>query len=110
MSVYIKGMEMPQNCRECPHEQPYDGYNCAINEKSYSWGLSSRPSDCPLIPVPDHGRLIDADALCNRLLTAWDTADKEKKTLISAVMADVVTPIVVGTPTIIPSDREDGAE
>ena len=59
------------------------------------------------IPVPDHGRLIDADALCNRLLTAWGTADKEKKTLISAVMADVVTPIVVGTPTIIPADNED---
>ena len=67
MSVYIKGMEMPQTCRDCPLEQPYDGYNCAINKKSYSWALSDRPSDCPLIPVPPHGRCIDADALAKML-------------------------------------------
>ena len=63
MGVYIKDMEMPKTCRECPLEQSHDRYNCAITGKSYSWALSDRPSDCPIAPVPKHGRLVDADAL-----------------------------------------------
>ena len=58
-------------------------------------------------PLPkSHGRLIDADELCNALLTKWETADKEKEVMICAVMADIVTPIVVGQNTIIEADTE----
>ena len=58
-------------------------------------------------PLPKgHGRLIDADELCNALLTKWETADKEKEVMICAVMADIVTPIVVGQDTIIEADSE----
>lgn len=63
MSVLIKGMEMPKSCSDCPLEDPYDGYNCRITGRGYNWGLIERPSDCPIIWVPPHGRLIDADAL-----------------------------------------------
>ena len=45
-------------------------------------------------------RYIDADELCEALLKRWDTADKLAQKLISEVMADVVTPIVVGMPYI----------
>ena len=45
-------------------------------------------------------RLIDADVLCDRLIGAWNTAEKESEQLICGVMAKVVTPIVVGTPTV----------
>ena len=45
-------------------------------------------------------RLIDADELSERLMTAWDTADLEGKKTVSEVMAKVVVPIVVGTRTI----------
>ena len=68
MSILIKGMEMPPNCRQCSlYLQSMDSErnvyeNCAITAKSYNWGLTTRPSDCPLAPVPPHGRLIDADA------------------------------------------------
>lgn len=63
MSVLITGMEMPKSCRDCGIEQEgfwcgaLDGYQntrCFTNE---------RREDCPLVPVPPHGRLIDADAL-----------------------------------------------
>ena len=50
-------------------------------------------------------RLIDAEVLSERLLTAWNTADKEKKTEISDVMAFVVTPILVDTPTAYDIDK-----
>ena len=53
MSVYIPGMEMPNNCRDCPLEDAYEGYNCRIVEKSANWGLEGRPSWCPLVPAAD---------------------------------------------------------
>lgn len=45
-------------------------------------------------------RLIDIDKLCNDLMERWSIADKKKEDLIRAVMADVVTPIVVSQPTV----------
>ena len=45
-------------------------------------------------------RLIDADRLCNDLMERWSIADKKKEDTIRAVMADVVTPIVVSQPTV----------
>lgn len=45
-------------------------------------------------------RLIDIDRLCNDLAKRWSIADKKKEDLIRAVMADVVTPIVVSQPTV----------
>ena len=46
------------------------------------------------------GRLIDASALCEALMTRWSIADKNAEKMIQEVMADVVTPIVVSQPTI----------
>ena len=64
MSVLIKDMEMPKNCDECPCYYETEGAwqnecqvlreECAISE--------GRPSWCPLVEIPPHGRLIDADA------------------------------------------------
>lgn len=50
-------------------------------------------------------KLIDANELENRLLTAWYTADKEKRTEITNVIASVITPIVVGMPTAYDIDK-----
>ena len=59
--IYIKGMGMPKSCRDCGIEQEgfwcgaLDGYQntrCFTNE---------RREDCPLVPVPPHGRLIIED-------------------------------------------------
>ena len=43
-------------------------------------------------------RLIDADVLAERLMNAWDC--ESAGSVISAVMADVVVPICVSTPTV----------
>lgn len=65
--IYIKGMEMPKNCSECAFCGYYGNgeHMCDIRDKAveYESAKTSRRDDCPLIPVPDHGRLIDADAL-----------------------------------------------
>lgn len=58
MDVYIKGMVMPKSCEECLFNT---AGVCIINR-------ALEPDDelthsCPLVGVPPHGRLIDADAL-----------------------------------------------
>ena len=55
--IYIKGRKPPVSCddcwvSDCPNDEHIDGYR-----------MMDRPTYCPLVPVPDHGRLIDADAL-----------------------------------------------
>lgn len=62
MSILIKGMEMPTSCYECAIKS-WDGeYDvCPFSGiRALSIGIQN---DCPLVPVPPHGRLIDADAL-----------------------------------------------
>jgi hypothetical protein len=65
MSVLIKGIEMPENCWDC---SLLNASSCPC--KNYSSALeytTSRHPDCPLIHIPPHGRLIDADALVEDL-------------------------------------------
>lgn len=44
-------------------------------------------------------KYINADKLCEDLMTRWKIADKEKEKEIQSIMADVVVPIVVGQPS-----------
>ena len=62
MSILIKGMEMPRSCNECP--MSVDGY-CVCVKHTNGDALNRHyiPLWCPLIEIPPHGRLIDADAL-----------------------------------------------
>ena len=56
MSILIKSMEMPHDCLEC-----YVAQFC----KEYEDEENKRPYGCPLVDVSTpHGRLIDADKLC----------------------------------------------
>ena len=62
MSVIVKGMKIPKNCLECKLKLwEYDEYYCPFS------GISAlcigRQTDCPLVEIPPHGRLIDADAI-----------------------------------------------
>lgn len=65
MSILIQGMEMPKNCRICPcfqydmFDDDIDGYCKALKTKIMN--RSKHHPDCPLIELPPHGRLIDAD-------------------------------------------------
>ena len=64
MSILIKGMEMPKTCGECRFS--VDGWCYAIASNDDQPGYIKpyeKAKWCPLVPVPPHGRLIDADAL-----------------------------------------------
>lgn len=71
--IYIPGMEMPDRCFSCPlcNIEPNGESSCAkslgpvieYKEIDVETAIDTRPDWCPLVPVPAHGRLIDADAL-----------------------------------------------
>ena len=88
MSILIKGMEMPTSCWDCPCINGENGY-CQLR-KEYVYG--EIPRSCPLVPVPPHGRLIDADALI--------AAHKQVCSLDMKFNLDLA-------PTIIPSDHKE---
>ena len=79
MSILIKGMEMPPNCMDCPFKG-FDraggrGNICTINDSITLHAVLDgvdikfvRMGDCPLVPVPSHGRLGDLDALMQHVV------------------------------------------
>ena len=76
MSILIK-IEIPKGCWACPFAVGKH-YECLFTKKSYNWGLTTRPSDCPLIEVQSpHGRLIDADAFDERVRVAGGMSEEE---------------------------------
>ena len=72
MSVLIKGLKMPKECRECKMLTYYSTSGCSmcdIAEKALARNFKpipfdGRPDWCPLVEIPEpHGTLIDRDAL-----------------------------------------------
>ena len=68
MSVYIPGIDMPKSCNECRffvdawcYALEVDDWRNAYNKPQEG----KRLDGCPLIPVPDHGRLGDLDDVIN---------------------------------------------
>lgn len=74
MGIYVKGMEMPKNCNECPLCF-YEGQAIcccralpAIEDGEILKPWKNKRKDCPLVEIEvPHGRLIDAVALRTRM-------------------------------------------
>jgi len=80
MGIYIQGMEMPADCRNCLMKQ-YETYygqtwcradksNRLLADNYKTIPFDGRPDWCPLIEIEPHGRLIDVDGL--EPDTEWD--------------------------------------
>lgn len=59
MGVYIPDMKLPSSCLMC--DIPVRVQPCPVDHDNVSNYKTSRHPACPLIHVPPHGRLIDAD-------------------------------------------------
>ena len=106
--IYIPNKTMPKDCPMClvAHWSITDGFcGCDIvNGKKHAMKTepgyaesNTRPDWCPLIEVPDHGRLIDADAIFDAFYNQYE----DNESLANWAMA-----IVNNAPTVIPADRE----
>lgn len=71
MSILIKGMAMPERCIYCELcSIKVIGHHTAsiiCKHNGEEIALHGRREDCPLIELPPHGRLIDADALIKQM-------------------------------------------
>ena len=121
--LLIKGMDMPKNCEKCLYSSWsnfYQIYVCnAIRRdepvlfdkkqvKSTNTVRSGRADNCPLIPVPPHGRLIDADELAIRVKSQIQSSfcNQHNATL---VFAQGLKLFVENAPTVIEAS-EDGEQ
>lgn len=65
MSILIRGMAMPKYCEACAIFGWCRQRNIYCMDENHENFI--RPSDCPLIELPPHGRLIDADAMVKQM-------------------------------------------
>lgn len=78
MSVLIKGMEMPQRCKECDlfieaacYAKGYRDYRAIMD--------TAKPDDCPLEEIPAGVRLIDANKMRRSVKFTGETGDLFKE-------------------------------
>jgi hypothetical protein len=107
-------MKMPKSCLSCPLQG--GTADCRLTQKTYNWGLPERPSDCPLVPVPPHGRLIDADAVVAEIDSYIDNMAYSYSYLLREEQSQrehgmvFARDIVRDAPTIIPASEEHTME
>lgn len=109
MSILIKDMEMPKSCMNCMF-CGFAGADCELDLCQITGNAQkhiphSKMPDCPLIEVPPHGRLIDADAL--KVRDGWQRdskyfAQESSHTHITFVYSNDI----YNAPTVIPADKD----
>lgn len=112
MSILIKEMAMPKNCLYCPmsHWNKLDeitGCEIVIGKKyvdksDTGFWQEDRPKWCPLVEIPKHGRLIDADELHERI----NETVNEGLIFSGMTIAEFIEALIDDAPTIIEGDTE----
>ena len=93
MSILIRGMKKPKNCDECPIKAWEDEWYVCPFSGVTTLSIGCQDS-CPLVEIPPHGRLIDADAFERKVMFG----DEEDLQDVIYSLRDY--------PSIIPADKE----
>lgn len=110
MSILIPGMEMPTTCAKCPlghiNAKRY-AIECYAEypTKLFDYDLARHSTNpfCPLVPVPPHGRLIDADA-AKELLKPVDSIRNYEPEWTWGELYESNRNAIDKLPTIIPAE------
>lgn len=111
MSIIIKDMQMPSECRMCPLCRYF--YSTGITkcmlmqtplaEDYKTIRFEGRHKDCPLVELPEkHGRLIDADAYVSMMEEKCDYAKSLDPYVLSICRGGIKL-----MPTIVEAEGED---
>ena len=101
MGVYINGMDMPHSCGECYFRciAAYEtGRMCTLLKRYIT--DDTRKSDCPLVEIPKHGRLIDADAIIS-FIDTWHLRDPKELSWSDSDVVDMIR----RCPTVIEAEE-----
>lgn len=125
MSVLVKGMEMPESCRECRFQDfgsttgdTWCGVKDIVLAKNFEViGFDGKPDWCPLVALPDkHGRLVDADATETQIddyfarevkrlgFDGYEQADRETKLYLDGIINALA--IVMDAQTIVKVEED----
>lgn len=97
MSVLIKGIAMPKSCWDC------ELFFCSLKDRLKH--IEDRNPDCPLVEIPaPHGRLIDADNLCERILKTMNKNIPDGK-LIDNYGLSLAQGFILGSSTILEAEE-----
>lgn len=109
--IYITGMEMPTSCFYCPFRRKVDPDDimCIVTrevfEETFAGTIETRNrGNCPLVPVPDHGDLIDRVAFREEMDKHYpfDRYTQSKHEWEDAAKSAVIK-MLATAPTIIPA-------
>lgn len=104
MSVLIKGMKIPQSCYMCDMLELSGVIGCkhAYAPSNSEWG---RALNCPLIELPDHGDLIDRDALMARY--AEEVKPSNNSDFMRPPRWNDAVQLTELAPVVIPAERSE---
>ena len=101
--IYIPNMKKPTKCGECPcFCEEYYYCKAADIEDAY---YSGAPDDCPLVPVPPHGRLVDARYIRDAIIQKW--MDKAGDSHMYKCGMEDAYEVIRNAPTIIPAEEDE---
>ena len=100
MSILIKGMEMPKDgCKDCILvNRKWLCDVCPLLKREVTGNVERGgfQTDCPLVPVPPHGRLFDADVLMREMHNVILEDGEDRRIFYS---------VIERQPTIIPAEE-----
>lgn len=111
--ILIKGMEMPSKCIECrlmrrcgKDDLDYVCMPASVYVEDLTNAYKPRPEYCPLVPIPSHGRLIDASYINSENDRFFDMsqASGEFDEHASAYAYSLIANILALAPTVIPAE------
>ena len=98
MGIYLPNMEMPKGCFDCNFA--VDGTCVAMQPiRTRNWKAKDTTNYCPLIPVPPHGRLIDADSMEKEVCGGCVHGEHKYANCIDCALANA--------PTIIKAEEDE---
>lgn len=111
--ILIRGMKMPQNCVDCydadlPTAIAWLGAKCPWAHGIIDPGVydlrQDRHPNCPLHELPEHGDLIDRDALVEeqKLSRDYHAQNSREESLLERAIR-----IVREAPVVVPAERRE---
>ena len=112
--LIIKGAEMPRFCYICPCDIPYPSYGksvCGVTGEETTQYGEKRREDCPLVEIPPHGRLIDADEFikghCNLCDGKCENTYCDCLSCEDTMRCDMIRDFA-DAPTVLPAELKGG--
>ena len=102
MDTLIKNMDMPKNCEECPLYDN-DEEMCRREPMTNNLHYMTRFCACPLVALPSHGDLIDANAFKKRNKDARMEKKLKNGTIQIIELGDIFAYFIAKEPVILES-------